>query len=291
MIKYLLLALIVLTNQAVLAQDIYQTYLTKVFGDYKSLTKTFATESLDTDKEAWLEDLDKRLNIVSYDADIKFTLDREGHIEDLKLVDLRQKDFEAFKDFISELVAFEFVVGGKLDLSAYEFELEASTLYLARTEEYDILSPKPKAKDLADKLANKDSNYILVSPKNLGYTSLGQKVIFKNQDDLYLEAFVTDIGKKAINLKAYKAYDEDEVSHVDFSFDLKRPKDENYLSNLFNTSIGTAISTGFMTAYSSYGVVPGLAALGSLTGKALISNETDKSFSLNRGEELKLEEK
>ena len=280
-----------MANQAVFAQDAYQAYLTKIFGDYKPVAKAFATESLDHDKEAWLEDLDQRLNFANYDADIKFTLDKEGHIEDLKLVNLRQKDFDAFKDFISELVAFEFVVGDKLDLSSYEFELEASTLYLARIDEHEVLAAKSKAKDLANKLANKDSNYTLVSPKNLEYTSLGQKIIFKNQDDLYLEAFVADAGKKAINLKAYKAYDDDEVAYVDFSFDLKRPKDENYLSNLFNTSIGTAISTGFMTAYSSYGVVPGLAALGSLTGKALISNETQKSFSLNRGEELKLEEK
>ena len=268
--------------------DAYSDYLAKIFPQSSAQSHKVLEASPALTK--WFEDLDKLLDsdkLETYKGYFNFELDERSNIETLEIVSLEEKDFDKFKDFVAQISALDFP-DCDCDLTGTKFSLEAQSLYVDRPDQGTAYLKASINKDLDTKIENISDDFVLHKPKYLDYPYIGQEIILKNTEDVFLKTYVTEKKASKLSLNAFQAYDDDESMVLDFDFELKRKGDKNFVAKLMRSGFANGLKAGILTSYQTYGIAPGALAIMGMTGTALIENETEDSFSLQKGEILKI---
>lgn len=290
MFKIIISVLISFLSLSVIASP-YHDYLDKVFNSKLEIKRDFASLSFSPELDDWMVNVDQMLDtdkLASYDGDFKFTVDHLGNIKSFEIVSLNEDNFEKFKLFISDMNSIHFPEYSG-DLSNFNFNLEASTLYLDRlVTGHDFALNATKTKDLEAKLGEVETGFALHKPKYLDYPYIGQEIILKNDQDVFLKTYVTKKKGSKISLNAFQAYDSDEVKRLDLDLELKRIDDKNFMAKLISSGIANGLKAGLINSYNTYGAAPGALAIMGMAGTAIIEYETEDSFSFVKGEKLKI---
>lgn len=269
----------------------YDIYLSKIFETKFHPKKDFTTIEVSSTLKNWLVEVDEILDtnkISAYNADFKFNLDELGNIVAVELVNLEENDFDKFKNFVEYLSSIRFPAAS-IDLSRFNFYLEGATLYLDRPKQVSIKLEATKTKDLDSKLASlTQDEFYLVKPKYLDYSFLGQEILMKNGKGVFLKSYVTTKKDSKIFLNVFKAYDEDELVHMNLDFIITIEKDKNLAFKLVRSGLANGLKAGLVNSYNTYGIAPGALALMGMAGTAIIDHETENSFSLEKGEILQI---
>lgn len=269
----------------------YQDYLDKVFNSKLEIKRDFTSLKPSKELDTWLRNVDQILDtdkLNSYKGDFKFSLDHLGNIQSLEITSLNEDDFEKFKVFIRDISSVDFPKYSG-DLTNFNFNLEASTLYIDRpstASSYTLAAQKTY--DLEAKLGEVETDFALHKPKYLDYPYIGQEIILKNDQDVFLKTYVTKKKGSKISLNAFQAYDNDETKRLDLDLELKRVDDKNFMAKLITSGIANGLKAGLINSYNTYGVAPGALAIMGMAGTAIIEHETEDSFSFVKGENLKI---
>jgi hypothetical protein len=289
--KFLFSLLTSFFSLSVTAVNPYQDYLAKVFDTKLEVKRDFTTLKTSSELNNWLNKVDNLLDsdkLTTYKADLSFSLDNLGNIEELNVSAIYEDDLEKFKSFISDLSAISFPKTS-IDLTNFIFKLEGETLYLDRPQQKIQVLKAKVSKDLNLKLSKDlDEDFVLHKPKFLDFPFIGQEIILKNSQDLYLKTYVSSKKGSKLELSAYQAYDEDEQIRLDEKIELKKLDDKNFLATLISSGLANGLKAGLINSYQTYGIAPGALALMGMTGTAIIEAETDDSFAFSQGESIKI---
>lgn len=292
--RYLLLMIFVFCVHPVVAKnnDIYNTYLEKIFVNDFNDKNHFAKQFLSKELVQWLEKTDAMLNtntLPTYKASFVFSLDKFANLDGLQLLSDHEHDFLAFKKFVAEFMNIEFP-RAHFDLTDFVFQLDGQSLYIFRLDANKVYKASiVKTKNnLQNKLANLNTNFTLYQPSFLDYVFLGQKIKFKNDQDLFFDCFVTDFTKTKINLRAYQVYDALAKKSIDFQFQLEQKKQKENFANYAAAMFASALKISLLDSYASYGIAPASLAVMGLTGEILLENDKEIAFSLEKGDKLNL---
>jgi hypothetical protein len=268
----------------------YQEYLDKIFSSSYEARREFVTIKQSNELDEWLLKIDNILNtdkVKTFDGDFKFTVDHLGNIDSLEIIELYEDDFEKFKAFISDISTIR-LPEYSADLTNFNFSLEASTLYLDRPFSSEFELSANKTIDLETKIGEIETDFTLYKPSYLDYPYIGQEIILKNNQGVFLRSYVTQKHKSKILLNAFQVYDDDEAKKLSLDLELKRVDDKNFIAKLIGSGIANGLKAGIVNSYNSYGIAPGALALMGMAGTAMIEHETEDSFSLMKGENLKI---
>lgn len=292
--RYLLLMTFVFCLHSVVAKnnDLYNTYLEKIFINDFNNKNLFTKQFLSKELLQWLEKTDLLLNtntLPTYKATFVFSLDKFANLDGLQLLSDQEHDFLAFKKFVAEFMNIQFP-RAHFDLTDFAFKLDGQSLYIHRFDANKVYKASiVKTKNnLQNKLANLNTNFTLYKPSFLDYIFLGQKIKFKNDQDLFFDCFVTDFTKSKINLRAYQVYDALEKKSIDFKFQLEQKKQKENLANYAAAMFASALKISLLDSYTSYGIAPASLAVMGLTGEILLENDKEIAFSLEKGDKLNL---
>jgi hypothetical protein len=289
--KFIISMIISFLSLSVTANVQYRAYLDKVFNSRLELKRDFTSLKQSQELKEWLLKVDQILDtdkLTSYDAEFKFSLDHLGNIKNIEIVSLNEDNFEKFKNFITDISSINFPDYSG-DLTNFNFALEASTLYIDRPflkTEFELSASKTN--DLLDKLGDIETDFVLHKPKYLDYPYLGQEIILRNDENVFLKTYVTKKKGSRISLSAFEAYNNDETKRLDLDLELKRTDDKNFTAKLIRSGFANGLKAGLINSYNTYGIAPGVLAIMGMAGTALIEHETEDSFSLEKGENLKI---
>lgn len=272
--------------------SLYREYLAKLvpsFNPASILKQSEDKEPFNLEHLNWFESLEKSMyeNIgTRFDADFIFTLTDRGFIKTVDLIDIREDDFDAYKTFLSELLAFKSKPLPEGFSENDKFTLNAKWLYI---DSFLDLS------DLAENISkinhqnnfSKNYNFFdlenefkakLIKPSYIDYPALGEKFEFS----------IPDKNPKAILKTEVEGFDSKKIflRSDDLHFEMDRPKlsSEFLIAGAFN-----GLSKGGLgLAIQSYGISTASFTVLALGGAYLLDKDTENSMELNSGEVVTL---
>ncbi len=320
-------ALLILANPALssLAEIAsYQQYINKITGSDDNLLKSSKNIweiAYSKAMESWLTENEKILNqkiTTKYKSRLVISINSSGDITGIEVLDLKEKDFNKFKNLIAEISDIKFAALPKelsvnadlkliLDTDLLFFERQAIN-YLSDEDQFKIghIRPVAKVKLEQKQVFQKDqSNNIneligkiqatenlkakLISPDFMDYPRIGEELSFKLEDGTVMKAHISNIARTKLLLEVHQLKYEQESINTKLNFIVKNTNSKNFTRELLNSALNTALQGGILNGISSYGIVPGTLAIAGATGKALQLNDTTASFNWSKGDTIVLE--
>lgn len=275
----------------------YDKYLEKVSSKPQKIDNLFKNQEFSEKASSWLSMLDGLLDPEiwgRYDASFFLRLSKQGEITAIAIDELRETNPEKFKNFIAKLLSIKFPNPPE-EISSMVLNLDARNLYIDRPiENFRITDSQYHKLRLSsieiDSLFDTNNTFNLIEPGYIDYPTIGETFIFSNDFGNIMYAKVINTSKKDISLLVYKMVSEEQKYHLNWSFNIKRPKknSRDNLKTVLESGVASATLAGTVMAISSDGIAPGLLSLLGTTGAVLEEHEKIKSFDFVRGDKISL---
>lgn len=304
----------------------YKNYLAKIVpqnpfntsfkeSPYKK-TFDFANLNYDEKIKKWLSDVDARFNnskLQNFNADFEMTLNKDGYITSLNILELREHNYSKFKDFLAQFTTKRFPQLPESLPENTKFVFNTEWFYLDRrydAEEEELIENESEEALEADNQSLKELTKIneftdveitLIKPNYIDFPRVGEKIIFRTEatgEGLPLSAVfkgrIVDVGKKhmtilssKVKLANGKVATKDMLWRIDADeFD----KGSNMMASMTSGAITWMSTVGLSTAISTHGIAAGGAvALGAISGWLKERGKTH-SFNLSKNETIKVKQ-
>ncbi len=299
-------ALLILANPALssLAEiSSYQQYINKITGEGTSSAKNIWEISYSSAIEDWLSENEKILDkgiSTKYKSRLVLTISQSGNITGIDVLDLKEKDFNKFKNLIAQLSNIQFTHVPEvatnedlkliLDTDLLFFERQSMN-YLSDEDQFKIRPIESNnINELISKIQTTENLKVqLISPEFLDYPRIGEELSFKLEDRVFMKAHISNIFSNKLLLEVHQLKYKQVSIHTKLNFIAKNTNSKNFTRELLNSALNTALQGGIFNGISSYGIVPGTLAIAGATGKALQLNDTTASFNWSKGDTIVLE--
>lgn len=298
--------LLILANPALssLAEiSSYQNYINKITGASSNSAKNIWEISYLPAIENWLIENEKILDkeiTIKYKSRLVISINQSGSITGIELLDLKEKDFNKFKDLIAQLNNIQFTsleefVSNEdlkliLDTDLLFFERQAIN-YLSNEDQFRTKPIRPNnINELVSKIQTRENlKAELLNPDFMDYPRIGEELSFKLEDGTVMKAHISNISRSKLLLEVHQLKYEQESINTKLNFIVKNTNSKNFTRELLNSALNTALQGGILNGISSYGIVSGTLAIAGASGKALQLNDTTASFNWSKGDTIVLE--
>jgi hypothetical protein len=282
-------------SKSELETEAYKSYLSKLIPSLKADNIILEIASDQTPDSKWLQDLEKSLyeNVQSrFDADFVFTLTKEGYIRTLDILEIRENDFQVFKKFLAEFLAF-CPEAPPVGLSpTHRFHLNAKWLYIdtynsientLESSRFTKLISKNPREDLEKRISRyKILQVKLLKPSYIDFPAIGEEIEFlftEDQSESLIKTQVEAYNSKKLFLRS-----------KDLHFELDRPETK-YLSYFGDAALTGATKGGVFLATQTYGISTASFTALALGGAYLLDKETETPLGINSGDMVTLRQR
>lgn len=296
----------------------FETYLSKYISSPDSDGLYFTKLYLNDEIEKWLEkvdyDLSNKSKIPSFDSDFEFTLDEDGYVSSMNVIDLRDDNVDKFKDFVSAFTEWQApVIPGTLPANT-KFIINGKWLYVDRSfdieEEANITKlTVAKSESIKEEFVSaldsmEEAEIRLVSPEYIDFPHIGELINFElvSQGIPQYDGHPAGFSGRIVNVKGKKIdiltskidLGNGEVLTKDVLWSIKA-KTPDAASNMI-----ASVSTGALIGMSTVGISAGISTNGIATGAGaalgviaglLKERERIPSLNLEQGETIKINQK
>jgi hypothetical protein len=281
------------SRQQIQAQQKFSEYLTKLINPQEDVPGQSLQAS--AGQSAWINKIEESLEqsgIRAFDADFLFTVDGDGNISKLSLLETRSLDFDAFKNFVADFIKWRMPITegtntGLFKLNAAHFCIQPVTAF--------------SNNNLMKNFKNSPLKVKLLSPPYVDFPSIGEELSFQIAEEPEIQgvdsrtllngasftAIVINLDRDLMQVHStqIKLANGQKV-YCPMSWIIKRqePSGGRLLDRLMNSVSSSVAQSGITASVVSYGMLPAaLGAAGILSG--VIDDFTERySFNLTQGD-------
>lgn len=288
----------------------YSNYLAKMINSQlnkDAFIYDFKQIKYDAEINAWLESLDSALDtrrLPRLDADFELILSKDASIEALKLLEIREDNFEKFREFSANIMDLKLPALPESMPAYTKFRLHTKWMYidrntsglsLAEDEIFDFdRAQLAKSYSIKDLKEGESIEAVLIEPGFIDYPRIGEQLKFELPElKAKAQARVIDVNNKEAKLLVNKfSLDNGALINKEQLYVLKQQNEDaaaNYAEAMVNNAAYMMNIVGIGPAISTNGIAVGAAiALGMGTG-ALKEYKQAYSFNISKGDSFILE--
>ena len=285
----------------------FESYLSKMLPQPHSPVE-FMKINYDDEIVSWLDGIDAQLensSLKEFDGDFMFSLDDEGRVKALSILDLRDPDVDHFREFVGEFALWKFPAPPESIPKGTKFNLNAKYLFIDRRfedtlkkeevveDEFAITKSKDN-EELIKQLNERDSLSIqLIKPRNIEYPRVGEQIIFRTSqgdpqaEDLetIFQGRIVKTGKKDMTILTSKIkLPNGELASKDLLWNVKVDNHDlasNLMASMTSGAIHMVSTVGLVGAAETYGISIGSAILLGMVSGGIKEWDKSPAFNLN----------